>query len=327
LDKALLRPGRFDRQINIENPDIKGRMDIFKVHLKSLKLIESIEDIARRLAALTPGFSGADIANVCNEAAIIAVRRNSKSIDYKDFESAVDRVIGGIEKKTKVITPDEKKVIAHHESGHAVTGWFLEYADPLLKVSIVPRSSMALGYAQYLPQDLSLYNKEQIMDRMCMTLGGRVAEALIFGKITTGAQDDLDKVTKMAYGVVSLYGMNDRVGPVSFPQKDSSEMSITKPFSEATAQIIDEEVRKIIRSAYDRTEKLLNEKVDLVVKLAERLFEKENLNHEDLIAILGSRPFKQQRYQEYLQTREEIKRLEDKDNPPPAENNPIPNPL
>jgi AFG3 family protein len=240
LDPALLRPGRFDRQVLVDKPDIAGRVAIFRVHLKELKLSDKIEDIARRMATLTPGFSGADIMNCCNEAALIAARRKKDMIDVTDFEAAIERIIGGMEKSTKVLSPVEKKTVAYHEAGHAVAGWFLEHADPLLKVSIVPRGSAALGYNQFLPREVSLYSKEQLLDMMCMALGGRVAEELVFKVITTGASDDLDRVTKIAYSQVALYGMNEKVGRLSFKQ---DEQSFTKPYSEATAQLIDDEVR------------------------------------------------------------------------------------
>jgi AFG3 family protein len=246
LDPALLRPGRFDRQVLVDKPDIAGRVAIFRVHLKDLKLGDKIEDIARRMATLTPGFSGADIMNCCNEAALIAARRKKEMIDVTDFESAIERIIGGMEKSTKVLSPVEKKTVAYHEAGHAIAGWYLEHADPLLKVSIVPRGGAALGYNQFLPREVSLYSKEQLLDMMCMALGGRVAEELVFKVITTGASDDLDRVTKIAYSQVALYGMNEKVGRLSFKQ---DEQSFTKPYSEATAQLIDDEVRMLLLRA------------------------------------------------------------------------------
>ena len=217
LDKALMRPGRFDRQIYVPAPDIKGRSSIFKVHLGTLKTELDKEELSKKMAALTPGFTGADIANVCNEAALIAARELAENIILKHFESAIERVVAGMEKKTNVLSPEEKKTVAYHEAGHAVSGWFLEYADPLLKVSIIPRGK-GLGYAMYLPKDQYLYTKEQLYDRMCMTLGGRAAEQIFFERITTGAQDDLQKVTKSAYGQITQYGMNENVGHVSFEQ-------------------------------------------------------------------------------------------------------------
>merc|ERR1719391_437752 len=240
LDQALMRPGRFDRQIYVPVPDIKGRSSIFQVHLDSLKTEVEKIPLAKKMAALTPGFSGADIANVCNEAALIAARDLSENIVLKHFEAAIERVVAGMEKKTNVLGPDEKKTVAYHEAGHAVCGWFLEFADPLLKVSIIPRGK-GLGYAMYQPKDQYLFTKEQLLDRMCMTLGGRAAEQIFFGRITTGAQDDLQKVTKSAYAQITQYGMNDTVGNVSFDQPQPGEMVFDKPFSESTAQLVYEE--------------------------------------------------------------------------------------
>jgi len=243
LDTALLRPGRFDRQIGVDKPDIVGREGIFKVHLKPLKLDKEIN--AKKLAAQTPGFAGAEIANVCNEAALIAARKDHSEVSMKDFQDAIDRVIGGLEKKNKLISPEEKKIVAYHEAGHAVTGWYMEHADPLVKVSIVPRGMAALGYAQYLPKEQFLYQTEQLLDSMCMTLGGRAAEEIIFGKISTGAQNDLERITKMAYSMVTMYGMNDKIGHISYHDSNRSEYS-QRPYSDETATIIDQEVKKII---------------------------------------------------------------------------------
>ncbi len=288
LDSALLRPGRFDRQISIDKPDLIGREQIFNVHLKPLKLSEEVD--AKKLSAQTPGFAGAEIANVCNEAALIAARKNKTSINMQDFQDAIDRVIGGLEKKNKIISPEEKKIVAYHEAGHAIAGWFLEHADPLVKVSIVPRGVAALGYAQYLPKEQFLYTTEQLMDSMCMTLGGRVAEDITFGRISTGAQNDLERITKLAYAMTAVYGMNDKVGNISF-RDSSGESQFHKPYSDQTAELIDDEVRQLISSVYARTKELLLEKRDGLIKIAEKLLEKEILFQADLEEILGKRPF------------------------------------
>lgn len=289
LDSALLRPGRFDRMISIDKPDLVGREQIFKVHLKPLTKLAKDVDV-RRLAELTPGFAGAEIANVCNEAALIAARKTKKEIELDDFNNAIDRVIGGLEKKNKIISPDEKKIIAYHEAGHAICGWYLEFAHPLIKVSIVPRGVAALGYAQYLPKEQYLHTTEQLMDEICMTLGGRVSEELIFGKISTGAQNDLERITKMAYAMVTIFGMNDKVGNVSF-YDPNGEFSFRKPYSEETARIIDEEVRELIEKAHARTMNLLKEKRDVLETLAQALLKKEILHKQDLEALIGKRPF------------------------------------
>lgn len=292
LDSALMRPGRFDRQISIDKPDIVGREAIFKVHLGPLKKDDTVD--ARILAAQTPGFAGAEIANVCNEAALIAARKNKQAVDMQDFQDAIDRVIGGLEKKNKIISPEEKKIVAYHEAGHAVAGWFLEHADPLVKVSIVPRGVAALGYAQYLPKEQFLYQTEQLLDEMCMTLGGRAAEFIVFGKISTGALSDLERITKMAYGMVSVYGMNDKLGNVSFYDSKQAEYSAFKPYSEATAQIIDEEVKKIIDKTYERTKALLTAKRNELEIIAQELLAKEILFQNDLERLIGKRPFEHQ---------------------------------
>ncbi len=289
LDMALLRPGRFDRQISIDKPDIVGREAIFKVHLKPIKLHEDID--AKKLAAQTPGFAGAEIANVCNEAALIAARRDKDKVHMIDFQEAIDRVIGGLEKKSKIISPEEKKIVAYHEAGHAIAGWFLEHADPLVKVSIVPRGLAALGYAQYLPKEQFLYQTEQLMDSMCMALGGRAAEEIIFGKISTGALSDLERITKMAYSIVTVYGMNDKIGNVSFYDSKQSDYNFTKPYSEATAELIDKEVKSLIDEAYEITKKLLLEKREELEIVAKELLDKEIIFQSDLERLIGKRPF------------------------------------
>ncbi|XP_014782785.1 AFG3-like protein 2 isoform X2 [Octopus bimaculoides] len=301
LDPALLRPGRFDRQIFVPAPDIKGRASIFRVHLKNLKTELNKDDVARKMASLTPGFSGADIANVCNEAALIAARDLNPSILWNHFEKAIERVIAGMEKKTQVLQPEEKKTVAYHEAGHAVAGWFLEHADPLLKVSIIPRGK-GLGYAQYLPKEQYLYTKEQLLDRMCMTLGGRVSEEIFFGRITTGAQDDLKKVTQNAYSQVVYFGMNKRVGYLSFDMPQQGEMVFDKPYSEQTAQIIDEEVRKMVDEAYARTLQLLTKHKPEVEKVARLLLEKEKIDKDDMVRLIGPRPFAEKTtYEEFVE--------------------------
>ncbi|XP_071461279.1 mitochondrial inner membrane m-AAA protease component AFG3L1-like isoform X2 [Marmota flaviventris] len=355
LDPALTRPGRFDRQIYLGPPDIKGRSSIFKVHLRPLKLDESLRNdaLARKLAALTPGFTGADISNVCNEAALIAARHLSAFVQQKHFEQAIERVIGAFlplglcavhlrvslrcgrqsksslkggeedrtngksweafgsslgtallrsfEKKTQVLQPSEKTTVAYHEAGHAVVGWFLEHADPLLKVSIIPRGK-GLGYAQYLPREQYLYTREQLFDRMCMMLGGRVAEQLFFGQITTGAQDDLRKVTQSAYAQIVQFGMSEKLGQVSFDFPQPGEALVEKPYSEATAQLIDEEVRRLIGSAYDRTLELLTRCREQVEKVGKRLLEKEVLEKADMVELLGPRPFVEKcTYEEFVE--------------------------
>ena len=292
LDTALLRPGRFDRQISNDNPDVKGREAIFKVHLKPIKISEKLD--VHKLAEQTPGFAGADIANVCNEAALIAARKGKEAVDMQDFQDAVDRVIGGLEKKNKIISPEEKKIIAYHEAGHAICGWYLEHAYPLLKVTIVPRGTAALGYAQYTPKEQYLYNTDQLKDQICMTLGGRASEDIFFGKISTGAQNDLQQITRTAYAMVTVYGMNDKVGNVSFydPQQ---ETSFTKPYSEETSKLIDEEVRSLIETSYERTKNLLMEKREQVRILAEALLDKEVLFQSDVESLIGKRPFEEKK--------------------------------
>lgn len=287
LDSALMRAGRFDRQIYVDMPDLNERKEIFQVHLKPLKL-DSNMDIDF-LAKQTPGFSGADIANLCNEAALIAARKNKKMVEKQDFLDAVDRIIGGLEKKNKIITVEEKRAIAFHEAGHATISWLLEHAHPLVKVTIVPRGQ-SLGAAWYLPEERSITTTEQILDDMCSALGGRAAEKLIFGKISTGALSDLEKVTKQAYAMVSMYGLNSKVGNISFydPQGNNG---FTKPYSDHTAQIIDEEVSKMIEEQYARAIQLLTENKDKLTQLAEKLLESEVIFKEDLVAIFGKRPW------------------------------------
>ncbi|MGB3184195.1 MAG: ATP-dependent zinc metalloprotease FtsH [Cyclobacteriaceae bacterium] len=298
LDSALLRPGRFDRQISIDKPDIVGREAIFKVHLGPIKISENVDP--KKLAAQTPGFAGAEIANVCNEAALIAARRDKEKVDMQDFQDAIDRVIGGLEKKNKIISPEEKKIVAYHEAGHAVAGWFLEHADPLVKVSIVPRGVAALGYAQYLPKEQFLHQTEQLFDEMCMTMGGRAAEDLIFGKISTGALSDLERVTKLAYSIVSVYGMNDKIGNVSFYDSKQEDYKFQKPYSEATAETIDNEVRILVKQAYDASKGLLSKHQDELEIIAKELLEKEIIFQSDLERLIGKRPFdKQTTYQAY----------------------------
>ncbi|KAK2461667.1 hypothetical protein APHAL10511_006130 [Amanita phalloides] len=297
LDPALLRPGRFDRHIVIDRPDVSGRRGIFQVHLRPLRLAEDLasdfQSLAQKLGVLTPGFSGADIANVCNEAALHAARRGADYIESVDFDTAIERVIVGLEKKSRVLSVEEKKTVAYHEAGHAICGWFLEHADPLLKVSIIPRGAGALGYAQYLPADKYLLSTPQMKDRICMTLGGRVSEEIFFGyeNITTGAQDDLQKITRMAFEACANYGMSDVIGPVSYGGDRGTRENWTKPFSERTAEILDAEVRRMITDAYERTRILLTEHREDVEKVAQLLLEKEVITREDMIRLLGKRPF------------------------------------
>jgi AFG3 family protein len=306
LDPALLRPGRFDRQISIDKPDIVGREAIFKVHLKPIKLSDDV--LPKELAAQTPGFAGADIANVCNEAALIAARHDKEAVDMQDFQDAMDRVIGGLEKKNKLILPEEKEIVAFHEAGHAVAGWFLEFADPLVKVTIVPRGVAALGYAQYLPREQYIYRTEQLTDEMCMALGGRVAEDLVFGKISTGALSDLERITKLAYSMVTMYGMNAKIGNVSFYDSKQSDYNFNKPYSEETARQIDDEVRNIVQSAYDRTKAMLTEHRDALEIIARELLKKEVLFQNDLERLIGKRPFERDTtYQQYKKIGEEVK--------------------
>ena len=287
LDKALMRAGRFDRQIHVELPDLKERMEIFQVHLRNLKLEENF--YLEFLAKHTPGFSGADIANVCNEAALTAARKDKKAIDKQDFLDAVDRIIGGLEKKSKIITPEEKKSIAHHEAGHATVSWLLPHANPLFKVTIVPRGH-ALGAAWYLPEERQLVTREQLIDEMCSLIGGRVAEEIVNGQPSTGALNDLERLTKMAYGMVTYYGMSDEVGHLSFYDSTGARgYDLTKPYSEKTAELIDKEVKELIQMIHDRTLKILTDNKDGFLALATVLLEKEVIFAEDLENIFGPR--------------------------------------
>ena len=290
LDKALMRAGRFDRQIYVDLPDLNERREIFKVHLKPIKVIKTLD--VEFLAKQTPGFSGADIANVCNEAALIAARKNKKSVGKQDFLNAVDRIVGGLEKKNKIITPEEKKTIAFHEAGHAIISWLLEHAAPLVKVTIVPRGQ-SLGAAWYLPEERQIVRTEQMLGEMCAALGGRAAEKVMFDKISTGALSDLEKVTRQARAMVSVYGLNDTLGNITYyDSSGQSEYNFTKPYSEETARKIDHEISEIIEKQYERAISLLASSKDKLIQLADRLLEKEVIFKDDLENILGKRPFK-----------------------------------
>jgi len=290
LDKALTRPGRFDRQITVDLPDLRGRKEVFMIHLKGIKLEGKAQDMAGRMAGLTPGFSGADIANVCNEAAIVAARRKGESVTMDDFERATDRIVGGLE-SNKIMSEDEKSIVAYHEAGHAVAGWFLEHADPLVKLTIIPRSSGALGYAQYLPKEVFLRTQDQIMDIVKMALAGRAAEEVFFGRVTTGASDDLRRVTRLIYSTIQVYGMNSRVGQLAFPRDPNEMPGEQKPYSDATAEAMDEEARSIVDMAYKQTLELIQSKKDKVETLAKLLLAKETITHDDVIDAIGNRPF------------------------------------
>jgi cell division protease FtsH len=285
-----------------------AREKIFRVHVRNLLLGDNVE--LEILAGQTPGFAGAEIANVCNEAALLAARKDKDVIEMEDFEQSIDRVIAGLEKKNKIISPEERKVIAYHESGHAIVGWFLEHTDPVVKVSIVPRGMSALGHAQYLPEERYLYSTEALTDQMTMALGGRVAEQLVFDRVTTGAQNDLERITKMAYAMVTDYGMSDRIGNVSFNLSDRDEDApmFEKPYSDATARAIDEEVKKIIEKARQRARTLLEEKRAQLDEMADALLDQEVLGPEDLLRILGERP-----HGEYVDVNGRSKTLEDAD--------------
>ncbi|MFT7428633.1 MAG: ATP-dependent metalloprotease FtsH [Nonlabens sp.] len=290
LDKALMRAGRFDRQIYVDLPDVREREEIFEVHLRPLKKVENELDTVF-LAKQTPGFSGADIANVCNEAALIAARNGKKAVGKQDFLDAVDRIVGGLEKKNKLITPSEKKTIAFHEAGHATVSWMTEHAAPLIKVTIVPRGQ-SLGAAWYLPEERQIVRPEQMLDEMCATMGGRAAEKVIFNNISTGALSDLEKVTKQARAMVTIYGLNEKVGNITYyDSSGQQEYSMTKPYSEQTAVIIDQEISKIIEEQYHRAIKILEENKDKLTQLAEILLEKEVIFKDDLEKIFGKRPF------------------------------------
>lgn len=291
LDRALLRAGRFDRQIHVELPDLEERLAIFKVHVRDLKMEPEIDLIF--LARQTPGFSGADIANVCNEAALIAARKGKKQIERQDFLDAIDRIVAGLEKRSKFISPQEKKVIAFHEAGHASISWLLEYAHPLVKVTIIPRGK-SLGAAWYLPEERQITTFEQLFDEMTAALGGRAAESLIFGKVSTGALNDLEKVTKQAYAMVTYFGLNEKLGNISYyDSTGQSEYMLNRPYSERTAQIIDEEVSAMVRNAYERALKILTENKDKLIQLAELLLKNEVIFREDVESIFGKRPFEE----------------------------------
>ena len=289
LDKALMRAGRFDRQIFVDLPDLNERREIFKVHLKPIKKARGLD--VEFLAKQTPGFSGADIANVCNEAALIAARNNKKSVGKQDFLDAVDRIVGGLEKKNKIISKEEKNTIAFHEAGHAIVSWLLEHAAPLVKVTIVPRGQ-SLGAAWYLPEERMIVRTEQMLDEMCATLGGRAAEKIMFNKISTGALSDLEKVTKQARAIVSVYGLNDKIGNITYyDSSGQGDYNFTKPYSEETARKIDEEISLIIEKQYKRACSILKKNKNKLSSLASRLLEKEVIFKEDLVKILGERPF------------------------------------
>jgi AFG3 family protein len=307
LDQALTRPGRFDRQITVDRPDLQGRKEIFNVHLQGLTLLGEMDDYAGRLAGLTPGFAGADIANLCNEAAIVAARRKGDNVTFPDFEKATDRIIGGLE-SNKIMSDHEKKIVAYHEAGHAVAGWFLEHADPLLKVTIIPRTSGALGFAQYLPKETFLRTEEQILDIVCKALAGRAAEDVFFGRVTTGASDDLKRVTQLVYSTIQTFGMNIRVGQLAYPQNDNG-LPGDKPYSDSTAEAMDDEARAIVDAAYERTVQLIRQHKEEVEKVAKLLLDKETITHDDIVDLIGDRPFQgDAQYQEYISRRDELKK-------------------
>ena len=300
LDKALLRAGRFDRQIHVELPDLNERKEIFGVHLRPIKIDESVD--AEFLARQTPGFSGADIANVCNEAALIAARNGKKFVQKEDFMNAVDRIVGGLEKRSKITTEEERKCIANHEAGHATLSWLLEHANPLVKVTIVPRGK-ALGAAWYLPEERQITTREQLQDEMCATLGGRAAEELVLGKISTGASNDLERVTKQAYAMVVYFGMSDKLPNLNYYDSTGQDWGFTKPYSEETAKLIDTEVQKIINEQYDRAKRILSENKEGHSKLAQVLLDREVIYSEDVEHIFGKRTWIS-RSQEILELQE-----------------------
>ncbi|KAF5269542.1 hypothetical protein FQA39_LY08731 [Lamprigera yunnana] len=310
LDKALLRPGRFDRHILIDFPDLHERSQIFEHHLKVIALENPPKVYSKRLSFLTPGFTGADIANVCNEAALHAAREKKQQVTKIDLEYAVERLVGGTEKRSHSMSAHEKMVVAYHESGHALVGWMLEHTDAFLKVTIVPRTNLALGFAQYIPKDQKLYTKEELFERMCMALGGRVAESLTFNKITTGAQNDLEKVTRMAYAQIKEFGMNDVVGLISFPEEEIKEKG-RKPFSKRLASVIDEEARKLITQAYVKTEEVLTKYKEQLEILASSLLKKETLNYEDVEKLIGPPPFGRKNLIESAEFEESVRNVGD----------------
>ncbi len=316
LDRALMRAGRFDRQIHVELPDLNERDEIFRVHLKPIKLSAEVE--VPFLAKQTPGFSGADIANVCNEAALIAARKNKEIVEKQDFLDAVDRIVGGLEKKNKIISVDEKRRIAYHEAGHATISWLLEHANPLVKVTIVPRGK-ALGAAWYLPEERSITTKEQLLDEMCSALGGRAAEQLEFGDLSSGAQNDLEKITKQAYAMVSIFGMSEKVGNVSYyDSSGQSDFSFSKPYSEKTAELIDEEAKRMIEEQYQRALKILKENTSGHTQLSDRLLEKEVIFGEDLESIFGKR-----KWEKHVEPKKEPDKVIDEVTGEPDQTNPV----
>jgi cell division protease FtsH len=305
LDSALLRPGRFDRQILIDKPDLNGRLDVLKVHLKKIKIAEDLD--IKMLASQTPGFAGAELANMCNEAALLAARRNKEQVEMIDFQDAIERVIAGLEKKNKIISPREREIVAYHESGHAIVGWYLEHTDPVMKVSIVPRGLAALGYTLQTPlEDRFLMTREELTDKICALLGGRVAEEIIFGKISTGAQNDLERITNMAFAMVAVYGMSEELGNISYYDSGNPDGSFgfNKKYSESTAEKIDQTIRGVIDECHIRTKELLLKHRDKLEQMAQTLLKKEILSGADLIDMLGERP-----HGNYPITKEDVQRI------------------